>query len=116
MLFRRTQEEQAEHDKHQIKQKEDILTPMTHQLPQQKPEPKLPPIQTPSPVVVTDDPNDDISHGTSMVTPPQSHKSRGRPCKEMIPPTKDDKHANASKAEMLRWQKSIIWLCGIMAS
>ena len=40
-----------------------------------------------------------------MVTPHQSHKSRGRPCKDLIPLTKDDKPVNASKAEMLRWQK-----------
>ena len=42
--FRRTQKEQAEHDKYQVKQKEDIPTPTTHELPQQKPEPMPPPI------------------------------------------------------------------------
>ena len=88
LLFRRTQKEQAEHDKCQVKQKEDMPAPMTRQLPQQKPEPTPPPIQTPSPAVVIVDPNDNISPGTSMVTPPQSHKPRGRPHKELIPPTK----------------------------
>ena len=105
LLFRRTQKEQAEHNKHQVKEKEDIATPMTHQLPQQKPEPTPPSIQTPLPAVVIDDPNDDISPGISMVTPHQSHKTRGRPCKYLIPPTKDDKPVNVSKAEMLRWEK-----------
>ena len=69
LLFRRTQQEQAEHDKHQVKEKEDIATPTTHQLPQQKPEPMAPSIRTPSPTVVIDDPNDNISPGISMVTP-----------------------------------------------
>ena len=94
MLFRRTQKEQAEHDKHQVKE---TATPRTCQLPQQKPEP--PSIRTPSPPVVIDDPN------PSLVTPQQSHKTRGRPHKDLIPPTKDDMPVNASKAEMLRWKK-----------
>ena len=92
---RTTQCEKAEHEKAASQQKEDI--------PQPSPSPPIPSTPTSS------GGHTPSSHtGNVAVTPFSSYTSKhgpGRPQKTLEPPTFDDKPENASREEILKWQK-----------
>ena len=112
ICYKTTQREKAQREAAD-KAKQTTAPPPQQQLPAATPHPpSSPPVD-----VIQDDDNDDIP---VVVTPPAQLRSgrsptpagrssgsrgRGRPCKQPQPPSTDDKPVNASKAEMLRWQK-----------
>ena len=107
-----TQREKAQREAAD-KAKQTTASPPQQQLPAATPHPaSSPPVN-----VIQDDDNDDIP---VVITPPaqlcsgrsptpagrsSGSRGRGQPRKQPQPPSTDDKPVNASKAEMLRWQK-----------
>ena len=93
---RTTQHEKAEHKKAASQHKEDI--------PQPSPSPPIPSTPTSS------GGHTPSGHtGNVAVTPPSSSYTSncgcGRPQKTLEPPSFDDKTENATREEMLKWQK-----------
>ena len=109
LLCRRTQKEQAEQEKaeelqcqaSQTQVTPSQATPSNNLLPPQLPQASPVPIQTSS--TPTIEPKVENVTATSQFTP--SQRPRGRPQKDMLPPSMDDKPINTSKSEMLKWQK-----------
>ena len=104
-----TQREKAQREAAD-KAKQTTASPPQQQLPAATPHPaSSPPVNVIQdddiPVVIT--PPAQLCSGRSPTPAGRSSGSRGRgrPRKQPQPPSTDDKPVNASKAEMLRWQK-----------